>query len=50
MNLKAPTGTEGGANSQFVPGGKTIGGVTEGVVDGIQKQGTGVSSKVIENH
>jgi hypothetical protein len=33
-----------------VPGGKTIGGVTEGVVDGIQKQGAGVTSKVIENH
>ncbi|HVU55806.1 MAG TPA: hypothetical protein VHD83_12170 [Puia sp.] len=30
LNLRSPTGNEVGANSAFVPGGKTSGGVTEG--------------------
>lgn len=48
MNLRVATGQEGGANNLFVPGGKTIGGVSEGIVDGISKTGNGVSSKVIK--
>lgn len=37
QNLRKPAGTEVGANSKFVEGGKTIGGVTEGVVDNLEK-------------
>lgn len=47
LNIRLPTGNEVGANSLFVPGGKTVGGVTEGVVNGIPKQASGVSVKVI---
>jgi hypothetical protein len=43
-----PTGSETGANSLFVPGGKTVGGVTEGVVNGIPKNAPGVSTQVIK--
>ena len=38
LNIRNPTGTEVGANSAFVKGGKTSGGVTEKVVDGIPKK------------
>ena len=48
-NLRPPTGNEAGANSLYVPGGKTIGGVTEGVVNGIPKVAPGVTSKVVTN-
>ena len=47
LNLRAPTGTEVGANSMFVPVGKTVGGVTEGVVNGIPTSGAGVSTSTI---
>lgn len=32
-DLRIPSGNEGGANSQWVPGGFTAGGVPEAVVD-----------------
>jgi len=48
LGLRPPTGNEGGANSLFIPGGKTIGGVTEGVVSSIPKSAPGVSSTVIK--
>jgi len=48
LNLRATTGAEAGANTEFVPGGTTSGGVTEGVVDGIPKGGAGVSTKKVE--
>jgi len=48
LNLRVPVGNEAGANSLFVPGGKTIGGVTEGVVNGIPKNASGVSTQVIK--
>jgi filamentous hemagglutinin len=32
-NLRIPSGNEGGANSQWIPGGKTSGGINETVVD-----------------
>jgi hypothetical protein len=48
LNLRVPTGNETGANSLFVPGGKTVGGVTEGVVNGIPKNAPGVSTQVIK--
>ncbi len=47
LNLRPTTGSEIGANSQFIPGGKTISGITEGVVNGIPKTGSGVSSSVV---
>lgn len=43
LNLRLPTGKEAGANSLFVPGGKTSGGISEGVVNGVPKKGPGVS-------
>jgi RHS repeat-associated protein len=47
LKLRAPTGGEAGANSLFVPGGQTVGGVTEGVVNGIPKTGAGVSTSTV---
>ncbi|MFP5041655.1 RHS repeat-associated core domain-containing protein [Parasediminibacterium sp. JCM 36343] len=47
LNLRAATGGEIGANNLFVPGGKTIGGVTEGVVNGIPTTGSGVTSSTV---
>jgi RHS repeat-associated protein len=49
LNIRSPTGAEVGANSEFVAGGKTSGGVTEKVVDGIPKKDVRVRvSKVKE--
>lgn len=48
LGLRPPTGKEGGANILFIPGGKTIGGVSEGVVNSIPKNAPGVSSTVIK--
>lgn len=45
--LTATTGGEVGANGLFVPGGKTEGGVSEGVVNGIPKTGTGVTTSTV---
>lgn len=44
LNLRATTGTEAGANSSYIPGSKTSGGITEAVVDGIPKDAAGVST------
>jgi hypothetical protein len=49
LNLRMPTGQESGANGQFVLGGKTSGGVTEGVVNGIPKKAPGVTQTTIPN-
>lgn len=49
LNLRAPTGNEPGANEQFQMGGKTSGGVSEAVVNGIPKNGAGVSETFIIN-
>ncbi len=38
LNVREPTGSEVGANENFIPKGKTSGGVTEKVVDGIPKK------------
>jgi RHS repeat-associated protein len=48
LNLRVPTGKETGANGLFVRGGKTIGSVTEGVVNGIPKNAPAVSTQVIK--
>ena len=49
LNLRPPTGNEVGANGLFVPGGKTVGGTTEGIVNGIPKDAPGITiSKVKE--
>jgi RHS repeat-associated protein len=48
LNLRPPAGTEAGANSAFVPGGTTVGGTTEGVVNGIPKNVSGVSISVVK--
>jgi RHS repeat-associated protein len=37
LNLRKTTGSEIGANEEYISGGKTIGDVTEGTVDGIPK-------------
>ncbi|WP_443938772.1 RHS repeat domain-containing protein [Pedobacter sp. MW01-1-1] len=42
LNLRVPLGNEVGANSLFVPGGKTVGGTTEAIVNGIPKNSSGV--------
>ena len=47
-NLRLPTGKEQGANELFIKGGKTSGGVTEGIINAIPKTGNGVKSKVIK--
>jgi len=47
LNLRPPSGGEAGANNLFIPGGKTVGGVTEGVVNGIPVNGIGVTQKVV---
>ena len=47
-NLRTPTGSEVGANSKFIPGGKTSGGVTEGVLDNIKKDSEFVTTSTIE--
>ena len=49
LNLRNPAGNEVGANSSFLPGGKTSGGVEEGVVNGIPQKAQGVSTKVIKD-
>lgn len=33
LNVKIPSGNEGGANSQWLLGGKTANGITEGIAD-----------------
>ncbi|WP_281324081.1 thrombospondin type 3 repeat-containing protein [Flavobacterium sp. IMCC34518] len=49
LNIRNPTGNEVGANSKFIPGaGKTPGGQSEQVVDGIPKNNTRVSVKKIK--
>ncbi|WP_147273572.1 hypothetical protein [Pedobacter chinensis] len=50
LGLRPTTGGEIGANAAFVPGGKTIGGITEGVVDGIPKQAPGVTVNKVKNY
>jgi hypothetical protein len=49
LGLKATTGAEAGANSAFVPGGETVGGVSEGILTSIPKGATGVTKTVITN-
>ncbi len=41
-NLRPPTGKEIGANNQFIPGGKTVGGVSEGILDNVEKSSIGI--------
>jgi hypothetical protein len=41
LNLFGPTGNEVVSNPQFVAGEKNIGGITEGVVNGIPKKSLG---------
>ena len=48
LHLRDPTGQEVGANGSFIPGGKTSGGVTEGVVNGIPKKAPGVSTTIVQ--
>jgi hypothetical protein len=48
LKLRSTTGNEVGANGSFIPGGKTSGGITEGVVNGIPKDAAGVSTQVIQ--
>jgi hypothetical protein len=48
LNLRSPTGSEIGANSSFVQGGKTSGGVTEAIVNGIPKKATGVTTTIVQ--
>ena len=47
-NLRLPKGTETGANSLFKPGGKTSGGVSEGVVDAVEKTAKGVNTNKVQ--
>ncbi len=49
LNLRPTMGNEVGANSQYIPGGKTSGGVTEGVVNGVPKKGEGVKISTIKD-
>jgi len=49
LNIRCETGQEVGANELFTPGGKTFGGVTEAIVDGIPKNAEGVSKSIIKN-
>ena len=46
-NLRLPTGNEAGANSEFILGGETSGGVSEAIIDGIQEGQEGISTKVV---
>ncbi len=48
LNKRSATGAEVGANDNFMPGGKTSGGVTELVVDGIPKKDIRVKVTVVE--
>ena len=48
LNLREPTGNEVGANESFIPGGKTSGGVTENVVDGIPQKDIRVKVTKVE--
>ncbi len=48
LNVRKPSGKEVGANENFVPGGKTSGGVSESVVDGIPKNSSGVKITKID--
>jgi RHS repeat-associated protein len=50
MELKSPTGSEAGANDMYVKGGKTVGGVTEGVVSSIPKSAKGVKLSVVKDN
>jgi len=47
LDLRIPIGNEVGANSLFQIGGKTQGGLTEGVINGIPKDAVGVTKKVV---
>jgi RHS repeat-associated protein len=50
LNIRNPTGNEVGANSKYIPGaGKTPGGQSEKVVDGIPKNSARVSVKKLKN-
>ena len=49
FGLKITTGAEVGANSSFVAGGQTVGGVTEATVNSIPKGAAGVTKTIIKN-
>jgi len=49
LKLRSATGSEAGANELFIPGGKTSGGITEGIVNGIPKTGKGVKVSNLSN-
>jgi len=47
LNLRPTVGNEVGANEAYIKGNKTVGGVTEAIVNGIPKDANGVSKKII---
>jgi RHS repeat-associated protein len=47
-NLRMPSGKEATVNSKFLKGGKTSGGVSEAIIDGVPKNDPGVTCKIIK--
>ncbi|GGZ35344.1 hypothetical protein GCM10007049_30960 [Echinicola pacifica] len=46
-NLRIPTGSESGVNNMFKSGGRTSGGVREGILNNIRKKSSNINTKIV---